>query len=326
MSATVAASRPWPFDPFGYGIELPLSGSFCPLGYPLELSTNSPDVLLAAKESWSGFPQFFSEPPIELRILVPDGPGEHAGRFDVRAQRHLLCMVSDMRNFAVCDPAGHFAYAFVTRATAEDRAWFRYFYLESIANLTLWTTHLTRIHAGCVGRNGHGVLLCGESGAGKSCLTYACARRGWLFVSDEAPSIVRRSSERIVIGKPHQIHLRETAFELFPELKQYPIKVNPIGKISFEVNTEDLPNISKAYRTNVAALVFLQRGHSGPARMTPLAKEEAWRRLEADLPLFAEPAHEEHQAALRNLLGAETLELRYRDLDPAIEQLETLVR
>jgi serine kinase of HPr protein (carbohydrate metabolism regulator) len=197
-------------------------------------------------------------------------------------------------------------------------------YLDSIVNLILWQTHLTRIHAGCVARNGHGVLLCGDSGAGKSCLTYACARRGWTFISDEAPSILRRSEERIVIGKPQLIHFRETAFELFPELAGREARPNLVGKISFEVRTAELAEIRTAYRTRIAAIVFLNRQHEGPAALVPMAKEEVWRRLAADLPFFEEPAHEEHKASLRNLLGAETYELRYSDFDSAIQLLETL--
>ena len=63
--------RPWPNDPLGYGLPLSLWAAHNPLGYPVRLATNSPDVLLAAEESWSGSPQFFFEPPLNIRVAVP---------------------------------------------------------------------------------------------------------------------------------------------------------------------------------------------------------------------------------------------------------------
>lgn len=321
MVDVAATPTKWHWDPLRFGVELPYSFLSFPLGYPVALSTNSEDVRLAAEESWGGFPQYFSEPPINVRVVMED-EGEPASVFEVRGQQRLLALISDAHNFAFCDPLRHFAWCFVTRATARNRAWFRYFYLDSIINLSLWQTHLTRIHAGCVARSGRGVLLCGASGAGKSCLTYACARRGWTLISDEAPSIVRRCQERIVIGKPQLIHLREGAFSLFPELQGQTAKPDPVGKISFEVRTAKLPNIEIAYRCEIAAIVFLERRPGRPAQLRRLAKEVAWQRFAADLPYFDEPAHGEHEATLRNLLGAEVYELQYGELEPAIEQLE----
>jgi hypothetical protein len=316
---------PWPNDPLGYCLVLPRSAVHYPLGYPVRLATNSSDVLLAAEESWSGSPQFFFEPPLNIRMAVEDGgPAGSATDFRIVGHRNAFSIVSDSRNLAVCDWSKGFCDCRVTAATAGDRPWLRAFFLDTIVNLTLWQTHLTRIHAGCVERNGCGVLLCGDSGAGKSCLTYACARRGWTLISDEAPSILRRTPERIAIGKPHLIHLRETAFPLFPELRGREAKPNPVGKISIEVRTGEL-GIRTAYRTSVAAVVFLNRNHEGPPALAPIEKEEVWRRFAADLPFFGQPAHDEHKASLRNLLGARTCELRYRDLDSAIDKLEELV-
>jgi hypothetical protein len=234
-------------------------------------------------------------------------------------------LIADPQNFAVCDSQSGFSYCRVTAATVADRSWFRYVLLDSMVNLILWQTHFARIHAGCVARNGRGVLLCGESGAGKSSLTYACARSGWTLVSDEAPSVLRRSEERIVIGKPQLIHFRESAFELFPELRGRQAKPDAAGKISFEVRTAELQRIQTAYRANIAAIVYLDRHHDGPAQLVPLSKQEVWRRLSSGLPYFGEPAHDEHLASLRNLLGAETYELRYRNFDRAIEELEKMI-
>ncbi len=314
------------WDPLMFRVELPREAAFHPLGFPLRLSTNSAEIEKAAEESWGGFPPMFSEPPIQLRVAVDeDGPAECPSSLVMRGQKHLVMLIADERNFAVCDLAQAFAFCWVTAATARNHAWFRYYLLDTIALLILWHSHLTRVHAGCVALNGRGVLFCGAPGAGKSCLTYACARRGWTFISDEAPALVRRSGERIVLGKPQQIHLRETAFELFPELNGRAARPNPVGKMTVEINTADLPHIRTDFRCRADVLVFLNR-QPGRARLTPLPKEEVWRRLITDLPFFEQPAHAEHEASLASLLQAPAFEISYEDPDSAVEELERMVR
>ena len=81
------------------------------------------------------------------------------------------------------------------------------------------TQHLLKCHAACVAKNGHGVLFVGGSGAGKSSLAYACARRGWTYISDDGASLVRRRPGRQVLGNPQNFHFRPDARSCFPELR-----------------------------------------------------------------------------------------------------------
>jgi hypothetical protein len=242
-----------------------------------------------------------------------------------RAQGHLLAMVSDEANFAMCDLRERFAFCWISGATARKRDWFRYYYLDTIIQVILWQSHLTRVHASCVARNGRGVLLAGPSGAGKTCLAYACARNGWTFIADEACSLLRRSGERVVLGKPHQMHFRDTAVRILPELDGRLAARNPVGKMTIELHTGELPGITTGYQCRAQALVFLNRQADGPARLLPYSKDEAWRLLEQDLPWFEQPAHDEHKASLRNLIEAGVYELRYSDLDRAVKELDALV-
>jgi hypothetical protein len=201
----------------------------------------------------------------------------------------------------------------------------RRYYLDTMVYVMLWQTHLTSIHAGCVARNGHAVLLCGESGAGKSCLSYACARRGWELITEESSALLRRSKDRIVLGKPAQIHFRETAAAILPELKDRLIPTNEPGEISIELRTADLPGIRTAFQSRVAAVVLLNRGAGGPARLVPIRPAQACERLERELPLFEQPVFEAHRASLRHLVEVGAYELRYGDLDEAVQLLESLV-
>jgi hypothetical protein len=186
--------------------------------------------------------------------------------------------------------------------------------------------HLTRIHASCVMLDGHGVLLWGESGAGKSCLAYACARDGWTFVSDGATSLLRSAKDRIALGKPHLMRFRETASKILPELNGRRATPSAVGKLSIEFRTADFPGIKTAFQCRVDSVVFLNRHAAGPPCLLPLSKDEAWRRLEQDLPLFEQAVHEEHKASIRNLLEANVFELRAYDLDFGVRQLRSLAQ
>jgi hypothetical protein len=314
------------FDPFLYATEYPIKAELYPLGFALELRTNSPGVLEAAEEGWGGFPRLFAAPPLEVRIAVSDNHAAQCpAEITTLAQRHLMAILCDLENFAICDLAGRFVFGRVASATVRNRGWFRYYFFDSIVYLNLWATHLTRIHASCVARDGCGLLLCGDSGAGKSCLAYACARKGWTFISDEATSVLRRSEERIVLGKPHQMRFRESAIEILPELEGRVATLNPIGKMAIEVQTSEFAHVRTGFQCRANGVVFLNRRVSGPARLAPLPKEEAWCRLERDLPLFEQTVYEEHKASLRHLLDAGTFELCYSDLNSAVAELESLV-
>jgi len=314
------------FDPFCYRVELPRQKVYYPFGFRLEIMTNSTDVLRVADESWSGFPLLFDDKSLELRLAVSDnGQAASASGLIWRAQRHLLTLQSDQNNFAICDLEKGFAFGWLVPATARNYSFLRRYYLDTIVYVMLWQTHLTSIHAGCVARNGRGILLCGESGAGKSCLSYACARRGWEFITEESSALLRRSKDRIVLGKPAQMHFRDSAAAILPELKSRLIPTNAPGEISIEVRTADLPAIQTAYHSRVAAVVLLNRGAGGPARLVAIPAEQACERLERELPLFETPVYDEHRASLRHLVEAGAYELRYGDLDEAVQVLESLV-
>jgi hypothetical protein len=169
-------------------------------------------------------------------------------------------------------------------------------------------------------------LFVGNSGAGKSSLAYACARRGWTYVSDDAACLVRRRPGRQVLGNPHGFRFRPTATALFPELRGR-IKLRN-GKPTVEVRTETLTHLLTAHECTVDHVVFLDRRAqpAGPPRLTPLSEEEGLRGL------FSNPwppeltVHQERLAAVERLLKAQLYRMEYLEFDPAIDLLEQTVR
>lgn len=346
LESSFAETHGYPRDPLKYFVEFPFHAAHHPLGFPMQVSTNSEAVIAAAQESWGPFPKLRSAKTIHLRIGVSEsGQKELPKAPSFRAQRGLITIIADSENFAVCDVSRGFGFSWVTPVTVADSAFFRYHFLDVMTGLLLAPVHFAIIHAACVALDGHGVLLCGNSGAGKSTLAFACAQRGWKFVSDDAGYASRKHTDRTVIGNPLYLRLRADASDFFPELLKRPIILRQNGEMGFEVSTSSLPGFATAFKCHVDHVIFLNRSATGGARLTPFSKKEAQRRLddvldltlaykspsermaeESEMILANEEAREEQKASIRELLSADVHELHYSSLDSAVECLESEVR
>jgi hypothetical protein len=308
-------------------VDLDLHATFFPLGFPVELHSNSPAVMRAAQESWKDFQRRSVSPPLELRITVRDSvdcdsslPPAPACYID----GNTMLSIANPHNFACCDLLNGRAFGSITSAIANSSLYLRYHFLEAAVLVMVAALRAAPVHAACVSTHGSGMLLCGYSGVGKSSLSYAAARAGWTFVCDDASYLVLdESSERQVVGNCYKIRFRHAAVHLFPELDGRQITPRLASKPSVEVTTAEFPGITTAESATVDYIVFLNRRSPDPDALVPLAKDSV-------LPWFkqtivsAEHARPAQEAAIERLLSAPVFELRYRDLDWAIKRLESL--
>lgn len=313
-------------EPLFCNEELPLRAVFHPLGFSLEIVTNSRGVLETAGESWGLFHQTLSEPALQLRVhVLDDGSHECPPRPSYRAQRQLLITSASSQNICVCDLKQRFACAWLTQAAIEHRSYFRYHFLEAAALSLIAGSYAVALHAACIAHTQCGVLLCGDSGAGKSSLAFACARAGWTYISDDASYLIYNRTDRLVVGNSHRIRFRPSAAELFPEVRGHGLTPRAAGKPSIELSTSGLAAIATATESHVHYIVFLNRNRPGPSGLVQLSSETAWHFFHQTL-LSSGADRERQVAALRNLVRAPVVELRYRELDWAVDRLELLVR
>lgn len=313
-------------DPLLCNVPLPLRAIFYPLGFAVEIITNEQAVLDAANESWGHFRQRHTRPTLQFRIGIAEGGSANCPPAPlVRAQRHLISMVADPHNQAICDLKGGFAFAWLNYSTLKHRSYLRYHFIEAVALLLISTSYVTAIHAACVSRYGMGMLLCGDSGAGKSSLAYACARAGWTYTSDDGSYLLRDANPPRVIGNSHQVRFRPTAKNLFPELHGRSITPRAEGKPSIEVPISNFPGIITADEAQVHCIIFLNRQSSSIAELVPFSKTLATQRFHQSL-YPVEEIRQFQESALQQLLATEIYELRYRDLHHAVNRLELLAR
>ncbi|HEX5226539.1 MAG TPA: hypothetical protein VFW44_02465 [Bryobacteraceae bacterium] len=315
-----------PHDPVLSSFEFSLRRIYYPYGFPLEIQTNSSDVIAAAEEGWGAFEQAFFETPVRLALGVIEGTRDRAPLPDsvFRSREHLMSIFADHENFIVCDFRRGFAFGWVTESTAADHPLVRYRFLLSGGATLVEQRAFAAMHGALVVRKGIGVMLAGDSFAGKSTLAYACARAGWTYVSDDGAFLVRERNDRYVIGDPHSIRFRPDAPRLFPELADHMPIVRPNGKVAIEVRTADL-GLKTSPACRVDHIVWLNRGDSGQARVRPTTKDgiaEEW------APYSCYGAQEVRDAQRRchaRMLTAQLWEMQYSDLDDAVTRLEQLV-
>ena len=313
-------------DPLLSRFELGLRGLFYPLGFPLEVQTNSPDVIQATAEGWGSFSKHFDLPSLRIAIGVREralAPLPDAAS-SFLAREHLLSIILDAGNFLVCDLKLAFSFGWITPELAGDHARLRYQLLTPSVAMMAESLALAPLHGALVARNGCGVALCGDSCAGKSTLAYACARAGWVYISDDATFLVRDRDDRYAVGNPYFFRFREDARKLFPELAGQLVTTRPNGKIGVELSTRDLP-IAIAEGAGIAHLVFLDRNHSGPVRLRAYPKDrlEAW--CERYVNFGPDYLRAEMTRCHRRLLDAGIWEMSYEHLEDAVRRLERLV-
>jgi hypothetical protein len=315
-------------DPLRASVPLPFHHVLYPYGFATHIKSNEPAIIRAAEQSWASFIPRFREKPIEVRFLVSDFPTRRRPPYPVfRAQGNLLTLVADSHNFGCCDLAAGFGFACVTKAAVMNRSYVRYHFLEAMVHVLLNALHVVALHAASLIRNGCGLLFVGDSGIGKSSFAYACARRGWTYVSDDASSLPRRRTGRLVIGNPHAFRFRPSVRSLFPELEGH-VKVRN-GKPTMELKTEQFPNLKLAPECTVDYVIFLNRLEDEPdaPHLVSVSREESLRRLFQNNTFPTELSiHEERLRAIERLLDAQLFQLNYRNFDPAIDLLEQVLR
>lgn len=313
-------------DPVLARTRLPFRETYYPLGFPVTVSTNSTEVLDAATESWGAFCKIFETEPLQLNVGVASTDSHVCPPTPLcRVRDHLLTNIADGENFAIHDHSLGYSMVWVTTAALSHRDYFRYFFLESSAMCGIASRYATGIHAGCVSLNGAGILLCGDSGAGKTTLSYACARAGWTYTTDDGSFLLHEGKQRLVAGNCRQVRFRPSAEQLFPELRGRGIMDRAgAGKPSVEVDTGGSSRIETSSTATVRHIVFLKRNvHTQELAVFPSAVARLYMMQRVHCMPDAGPSRAE---AIDHLLRVGALELRYNDLGWAVERLEHLAR
>ena len=271
-----ANSRPLPVADVVYArMEFPLKARFSPLGFPLEISTNSPEVLEAAAESWGAFEELFQTPLLKIQVgVLEERSGECPPAPTCRVQQNLFSFIADSENYGISDMVRGVSSVWLQNEAVKHRNYLRYFFLECAAITLIAPRFVTGVHSACVARNGVGILLCGDSGAGKTTLAYACAKAGWTYVTDDGSYIVHGRDDLLVVGNSNQIRFRPSANLIFPEIDgREVLQRAETTKPSIEINPRALEGIRHSPTANAHFFVLLNRREGKNLPLRDYSKE-----------------------------------------------------
>jgi hypothetical protein len=305
--------------------DLPFKRMFYPLGFPVEVNTNVPEVHELYEELWAMFENRHDVPPIRVNVHVAEGGSTECPPTPVywMLLPHMMG-VADANNYSVVDFERNCVNIMVSRGTLRHKAFVKHSILGA-PGCCISTRYTTPVHGGCVSLHGRGVLLCGDSGAGKSTLSYACARAGWTYTSDDGIYISNDRSDLLATGEYHKVRLRPASVEFFAEVKGLEISRRGGGKETIEFPTASVPNIACSQTAQVDFIVYLNRHAEGQPDLVPYRKDVARYAMMQTLYGLPDTRTVQH-ATIERLLTRDVLQLRYTDLDWAIERLEKLVR
>lgn len=303
---------------------------YFPMGSALRITANHRAVLATADAMWARFPKLFPHRAMRLHVTLEGTASlpQHPPVF--RGEGHLFSIVADRAHFAAADLDRGFGHICISREAASDPAFLRYHFLEPLAYVLLAARHAAFVHASCVALEGRGLILSGGSGAGKTCLAYACARRGWTFITGDAVAVPCAKVHKVV-GRPFEIRFRHSAARLFPELAKFPQVLRPSGKTDIEIDPHAL-GIATAVSCQASGLLFLERSaklerSARPAapELTPISAAEARAMLEDGICFGDDSVRQRHGQALDRLARVPAFRLVYSDLDEAEAVLRSIV-
>ena len=146
-------------------------------------------------------------------------------------------------------------------------------FMELLKYRGMYTTHATALE-----KNGHGILMSGQSGRGKTTSFLSLLRSGYRCVSDDHPLLRSNNHEIEALGFPVKVDVTNNTVKLFPELQE----AGPLlhqGRYKKYFYVEDLYSWGVAEVCRPRILLFPHVIDSPTSRLELLSKAQALENL-----------------------------------------------
>lgn len=270
-----------------------------------ELTTNSADLMAAARESFPDGPAAAgSSPDLRLDINVADTMGSGAWRRPVcRGRDHLaFCCIGD-ESAILFDYRKRTATGSVTRAVAAETGYWREVVFPFTLGVMAPVLNAVPLHAACFRYRNRGVLIGARSGAGKSTLAATLARRGIEFISDDWVYLTANRGLR-AHALPVPLKLLPDARGFFPELQSMVPAESQNGEWSIAVDPAETFGSPRGYRCEPETVLLFDRTPGADLLVRRARTEELldWFSEPLDcVPTCLEEQREEQIALIRAL-------------------------
>jgi hypothetical protein len=204
----------------------------------------------------------------------------------------MLCGTTSASDFAVLSPDYRSALVVISRDMLRFEYHTRYELIEfAVFTLAARSQGLMPLHGACVGSDGRGLLLIGDSGAGKSTASLHCLLRGMDFLTED--SVFVTPDTMLATGVANFLHIRSDSLHSLPASSASLIRRSPVirrrsGVEKFEVDLRRPEFRLAASPLRIAGVIFIS---PQPARngvlLTRLRGREAAARLQNNQPYAA---------------------------------------
>lgn len=306
------------------------------LGGTFEFECGSSELRRLVDWAYADLPRHkLSKVPPRIRVRVAPAPRARRRaqaeppRIEMLSGAGLLCGTTSSSDFAVLSSDHRSALVVVSRDMLRFPYHTRYELIEfAVFTLAARAQGLMPLHGACVGQDGRGLLLFGDSGAGKSTASLHCLLRGMDFLAED--SIFVTPDTMLATGIANFLHVRCDSLHSLPASSASVIRRSPIirrrsGVEKFEVDLRRPEFRLAASPLKVAGVVFIsaQSARQG-ILLTPLRSHETLARFKALQPYAV---NQPGWATFRKRIAAvPAFELRRgRDPEDAADALQALL-
>jgi len=283
-------------------VNLPLGARFFVAGSIWDLRSNCEEILQAMQET---FDQVGGEQQADLQLrfhvdfAVNNAPRWSTPHF--RALDHLYYATYGPCDSMLVDQMGRRVIGSFSPAAARDVRHWKQTVLPVLLGIASSSIGVTPVHCACVVKGGSGLLLGGESGAGKSTMALSLSRNGFSYLSDDCTYLSRTGTGMQAWGLPTPVKLLPDAVSHFPELVSLDPVLSLNGEWALNVDPTEMSNVERCLSCAPRWLVFLERKVGSPPVIKPLSSWEAASRLVADLEMMPPLIFDQYEYQLETI-------------------------
>ena len=282
-------------DPFGERRRPRLRERLQLLGGRFEFTTDSPQLLRIVRQAYSELPAHAFDrvaPQLSVRLTLTDRyraalAHDEPPRVLALSAAGLLCGAMETASFVAVAPAQRSALLVVPRELLGFPYHVRYEMLEfAVYVLAARVQGLAPLHAGCVGRDGEGILLVGGSGAGKTTVSLHCLLAGMEFLAEDSVLIAPRGLR--ATGVANFLHVRRDSLRFLGSasravlVARAPTIRRRSGVEKLEVDLRRLPYRLAPAPLRLRSLVFISPKRAGKdTLLAPVPARRVLQRLAA---------------------------------------------
>jgi hypothetical protein len=245
------------------------------LGGQFQFESNSRELLRLVDCAYAGLPRHrlsSKVPRMRVRLLLTSGRRPRK-RFEpppvaMLSGAGFLGGAAESSNFVVMSPRERAALVVVSPRMLRFPYHTRYELIEfAVFTLAARAQRLVPLHAACVGQDGRGLLLMGQSGAGKSTVALHCLLEGFDFLAED--SVFVAPEAMLATGVANFLHVRADSLPWLGRtgearaIRKSPVIRRRSGVKKFEIDLRREPFRLAPSPLKIVGVVFLSPRHAG---------------------------------------------------------------